>query len=286
MRSLSFSLLTFFLVVAVHLPAGAEEMSSAKPQKSDQLEGAMAHGGHDHQAMEMASKSDIEIGVIERLGSKVPPDLAFVDEQGRRLLLGEKITKPTLVLPVFYSCAVTCTLMLGNLADAINRVPLELGKDYGVLALSFDEEEGTELALEAKVNHTKILKKGLPRDEWSFLTGEKASVLSFTDAIGFKFKRMGEHSFVHPSVLVALAPDGTIIRYLYGPRFLPFDIGMALTEAAEGTPGLSIRKLLTYCFDYEPKSRTYVFRSFRLLALGIVTLLLAFFFFVLRKKAT
>ena len=286
MRNLAPSILAFLLVVAVHCPVAAEETGSATSKESDRVEGVMAHDRHDHQAMEINSRSDVEIGVEERLGTNVPPDIAFVDEQGRVLLLGEAITKPTLVLPVFYSCAVTCTVMLRNLAEAINRVPLELGKDYGVLALSFDEEEGPELALEAKVNHTKLLKKDLPLEEWKFLTGEKGSILSFTDAIGFKFKRTGEHTFVHPNVLVALAPDGAVIRYLYGPRFLAFDIGMALTEAAEGTPGLSIRKLLTYCFDYEPKSRSYVFRSFRLLALGIVTLLLVFLFVVLRKKAT
>ena len=81
-----------------------------------------------------------------------------------------------------------------------------------------------------------------------------------------------------------LAPDGTVIRYLYGPRFLPFDVGMALTEAAKGTPGLSIRKLLTYCFDYDPESKSYMVRSFRLLALGIVALLGILFFFIVRKK--
>jgi protein SCO1/2 len=286
MRNPALSILAFLLLVAVHGLVGAEEASSAISKELDRAERAMAHDRHDHEAMEMEATSDSEIGVEERLGSKVPPDLAFVDEQGRTLLLGEAITRPTLVLPVFYSCAVTCTLMLGNLAEAINRVPLELGEDYGVLALSFDEEEGPGLALEAKANHSKVLKGDLALEEWRFLTGEKGNILSFTDAIGFKFKKMGEHSFVHPNVLVALAPDGTIIRYLYGPRFLAFDIGMALTEAAKGTPGLSIRKLLTYCFDYEPKSRTYVFRSFRLLALGIITLLLVFLFFVLRKKAT
>jgi protein SCO1/2 len=116
------------------------------------------------------------------------------------------------------------------------------------------------------------------------LTSGEESIRSLTDALGFKFKRTGPHMFIHPNVLIALAPDGTIIRYLYGPRFLPFDIGMALTEAAKGTPGLSIRKLLTYCFDYDPESKSYVVRSFRFLALGIVVLLGILFFFVVRKK--
>ena len=222
--------------------------------------------------------------MYEHLGDQIPLEIVFVDEQGRELPIGEAITKPTLVLPIFFSCTVTCPIMLANLANAINDVPLELGPDYGVIAFSFDEEDGPDVARESKGNFTKILKEELPREEWRFLTGEEESIRSLTDALGFKFKRTGPQMFIHPNVMIALAPDGTIIRYLYGPRFLPFDIGMALTEAAKGTPGLSIRRLLTYCFDYDPESKTYMVRSFRLLALGIVALLGILFFFIVRKK--
>jgi protein SCO1/2 len=233
--------------------------------------------------MARESQLDHEIGVDERLGEKIPLDVPLLDERGRELRLGAVITKPTLLLPVYYSCPTVCPMMLANLAQAINKTPLELGKDYRVLAFSFDEEDEPELALHAKKNYTKILKKGLPAEEWIFLTGDKESIRSVTDGMGFRFKKTQQNLFVHPNVLLALAPDGTMIRYLYGPSFLPFDIGMALTEAAKGTPGLSVRKLLTYCFDYDAESRSYVFKSFRLLAVGILILLLAFFFFVLRK---
>ena len=263
--------------------AAVDEMTGESSHQSRESTPALAHERHQHEDMEKGPQLDQEIGVDERLGEKVPLDVPLVDEQGRQLRLGAAITKPTLLLPVYYSCPTTCTMMLANLAQAINKTPLELGSDYEVLAFSFDEQEGPDLALHAKKNYTKILKKGLPPEAWSFLTGDKESIRSLTDAIGFKFKRTQEHLFIHPNVLLALAPDGTVIRYLYGPSFLPFDIGMALTEAAKGTPGLSIRKLLTYCFDYDAESRGYIFKSFRLLAVGILILLLAFFLLVLRK---
>jgi protein SCO1/2 len=272
------------LVLAAGLCLAAVDETTGEPShQSRQPSAAPVHEPHQHEDMERESQLDQEIGVDERLGEKVPLDVPLVDEQGRQLRLGALIAKPTLLLPVYYSCPATCTMMLANLAQAINKTPLELGRDYAVLAFSFDEQEGPELALHAKRNYTKILKKGLPPEDWSFLTGDKESIRSLTEGIGFKFKRTQEHLFIHPNVLLALAPDGTIIRYLYGPSFLPFDIGMALTEAAKGTPGLSIRKLLTYCFDYDAESRSYIFKSFRLLAVGILILLLAFFLFVLRR---
>jgi protein SCO1/2 len=277
-------LLTLLLSLAIPTAASVGDRAADSSRNADDAGGAMAHEGHDHEAMEREAKRAPEVGVDERLGEKVSLDASFVDEEGRELRLGDVVDKPTLVLPIFYSCTVTCPIMLANLAQAINDVPLKLGKDYRVLALSFDEDEGPDLARQAKGNYGRLLDEGLPLDEWRFLTGGQESIRAFTDSIGFTFKRMGEHLFIHPNVMVALAPDGSIIRYLYGPRFLPFDVGMALTEAAKGTPSLSIRRLLTYCFAYDPESRSYVVRSLRFLALGIVALLAVVFVFIIRKK--
>jgi protein SCO1/2 len=263
--------------------ASVDDVTGESSHESHQPAAAPVHEHPEHAGMEGESQPAHEIGVDEHLGERAPLDVVLVDEQGRKLSLGEAISKPTLLMPVYYSCPTTCSMMLANLAQAINKTPLELGKDYRVIAFSFDEEEGPDLALRAKKNYTKILKEGLPPDAWSFLTTDRESIRSLTDGIGFRFKRMQDHLFIHPNVLLALAPDGTIIRYLYGPSFLPFDIGMALTEAAKGTPGLSVRKLLTYCFDYDTESRSYIFKSFRLVAVGILILLLAFFLLVLRK---
>ena len=276
------SLALLFLPAGLCL-ASVDDLTEKPSHESHQPAAERVHEHHEHEGVEQKTQPVYEIGVDERLGERAPLDVLLVDEQGRQLTLGEAITRPTLLMPVYYSCPTTCSMMLANLAQAINKTPLELGKDYGVIAFSFDEEEGPDLALRAKKNYTKILKEGLPPDAWSFLTADRESIRSLTGGIGFKFKRMQDHLFIHPNVLLALAPDGTIIRYLYGPSFLPFDIGMALTEAAKGTPGLSVRKLLTYCFDYDAESRSYIFKSFRLLAVGILILLLLFFLLVLRK---
>jgi protein SCO1/2 len=284
MRRTSALLLAFLLLPSAHCLASAGEPAAAFQQPADPPSGHLTHEGHDHESMQLDSKPEPLVGVEERLGQRIPLAVPFVDEEGREIAIGAAITRPTLLFPVYFSCTAICSVMLANLAQAINEVPLELGKDYSVLAVSFDDEEGAPLALAAKGNFTRILRSGLPPEEWRFLTGEKEAIRSLTDSIGFRFKKTGEHLFIHPNVLVALAPDGTIIRYLYGPRFLPFDIGMALTEAAKGTPGLSIRKLLTYCFDYDPESKSYMLRSFRLLALGILAALGIFFFLLVRKR--
>jgi cytochrome oxidase Cu insertion factor (SCO1/SenC/PrrC family) len=189
-------LFTIVVLLAAHGLASAEETTAGPSHESDHSPQAMGDQSHDHESMEMESTIDAEIGVDEHLGDRIPLDVVFVDEQGRELPIGAAITKPTLLLPVYFSCPTTCSIMLANLAQAINDVPLELGKDYGVLAVSFDEEEGPELARGAKRNFTRILKEGLPREEWRFLTGGKENILFLTDGIGFKFKssRRNDHS--------------------------------------------------------------------------------------------
>ncbi len=223
------------------------------------------------------------IGVDEKLGHIIPLNLTFNDENNQPVILKDFIRKPTLLLPIFYYCPQVCSIMLANLATALNDVTFIPGDDYRVLALSFNDEEGPEIARKAKTNYSKILDKDFPVAEWKFLTGRSEDILSLTNKIGFYFKKTGQHEFIHPNVLIVLASDGKIIRYVYGPRFLAFDIGMALAEAKKGTPGISIKRLLTYCFDYDPKGKKYVFRTFRILGIVILVLLSVFYFFFLRK---
>jgi protein SCO1/2 len=173
--------------------------------------------------------------------------------------------------------------MLASLSQAVNDVPLVPGKEYQILALSFDAEDTPETAGKAKENYFKLITKKFPHEEWKFVTGRQKEIDLMMNALGYRLKKTGPKMFIHPNVLIIIAPDGQIIRYLYGMNFLPFDIGMALTEAAKGTPHISIRRILTYCFDYDSKSKTYVFKSFRIAALSILLLLTVFLFFLLRK---
>jgi protein SCO1/2 len=79
-----------------------------------------------------------------------------------------------------------------------------------------------------------------------------------------------------------LSKDGKIIRYLYGPNFLPFDLGMALTEAEKGTPGLSIKRgVMSFCFGYDPAKKTYAFKLFRITGTVVLIVLAGFIIFLL-----
>jgi len=275
-------------------PHGTHHDHSTHAQAGDQV---VTHTAEEHAKMvreqnqksldsnSSASTSET-VGVDERLGQKVPLDIAFEDSEQKAHLLGDLLDRPTLLLPVYYACPAACMIMLGSLSGSIPKIPLEMGKAYRVIAVSFDDEETATEARKAKQNYTKGFETKFDPQSWKFLVGTPDQVRRFTEAIGYRFRKMGKHAFVHPNALVVLAPDGTIIRYLYGPRFSPFDMGMALTEAAAGTPGVSIRKLMTYCFDYQPESKRYVFNSFRIFGGVILLAVVGFVFFLIRKRPT
>ena len=223
------------------------------------------------------SKDLSGVGIDEKLGQFVPLDLTFNDEVGNQVTLKQLIHTPTILTPVYLHCPNVCSLLLQNLADILNRLPAEPDKEYRVISVSFDETEKPDLALQKKRTYLKMIQKPFPEDAWSFLTGDKENIGKVTDAIGFHFKRVGQ-DFEHPVALIILAPDGKIVRYMYGADPLPFDLKIALVEASQGRIGPTIAKVVRFCFSYDPKANKLVFNMLRVT--GTVTLFFALLFIV------
>lgn len=207
--------------------------------------------------------------IEEQLGSYIPLDAKFTNENGEELTLREIIKRPTILTLVFYECKGICTPLLTELAEELNKVDLQLGKDYQVVTLSFDPEEGPALAKSKKANYIKLLNNKPPDDAWTFLVGDSADIYSVTNSVGFYFFKE-EDEFVHPGALIFISPEGKITRYLLGIDYLPFNIKMAIMEAGEGKVGPTIAKLIKFCYAYDPEGRTYALNITRIL--GILTL--------------
>ncbi len=231
-----------------------------------------AHTGNDDPAA---------VELDEKLGERVPMDLSFVDDQGRTMTLGEAGGgKPILLSLAYFRCTTVCPLYLAGLAQALDRLPAEPGKDFVSVTVSFDERDTPETAREKKRNYLSIFKDGIPPEAWAFLTGTDEAIHRLTDAVGYSFMKKGDE-FLHPVTLIVLAPDGTIVRYLNGKRFLPFDIRMALTEASEGRVGATVGRVLLYCFKYDPAGKTYVFNTMKVFGVGTTaTAILLFVYLV------
>ncbi len=224
-----------------------------------------------------------DISVDEKLGAVVPAGIALRDESGKIVDLRAFADRPTIIAPIYFNCMHVCPLLLNGLADVLGKMDLvSPGKDFRVVALSFDDHDTPTIAREKKRNYLKAVGKPFPEADWTFLTGDEVNIRKFTDAIGFRFQRDGMH-FSHPVVLVVLAPGGRIVRYLYGTTFLPFEVTMAVTEAAQGRIG-STRRVLQYCFSYDPDQHSYVFNILKVTGTVMVLFVGSFLVYLLKTS--
>ena len=208
-------------------------------------------------------------GVDERLGEIIPEGVLLRDEMGNPIDPRSLMDVPVIIAPIYYSCPTVCNMLQSSLARVLPQISLQPGKDYRVLSVSFDETDTFQLAARKKQNYFAAMNFAYPEDGWRFLSGDLDSINRFMDAIGFRFTRQGR-DFIHPVVLVVTAPGGKVVRYLYGQNFMPFDLTMAVTEASHGTIGLSVKRVLSYCFTYDPEGRRYVFDFMRIAGLIIL----------------
>lgn len=224
-----------------------------------------------------------EIGIDEKLGQQVPLGLTFFDEKGYMVELQNIIHKPTILNFVYFRCPGICSPILTELTSVVNTMDFELGKDYQILTISFDAREKSDLAEAKKASYFGLLEKPVPDSAWRFLTGDSTAIYTLTNSAGFMFKREG-NDFIHAGALIVISPSGKIARYLYGTKFLPFDVKMALTEASEGKTGPTIAHLLQMCYSYNPEGRTYAFNFLRVAGAGVLFFTVIFVLFLTIKS--
>jgi protein SCO1/2 len=217
-----------------------------------------------------------EIGFDQRLGEKVPLDLAFVDEAGRSVRLSDYFgRKPVVLSLVYYECPMLCTISLNGLAGALEVLSFVPGQEFEVVTVSFDPTESPVLATAKKKAYLARYKRPGAHAGWHFLTGPKESVDTLTRAVGFRYVwDEATKQFAHPAGLVVLTPEGRISHYLFGVEYSPKDLRLALVDAAGGRIGSPVDQLLLYCYQYDPQTGRYSAAILNLVrAAGAITLL-------------
>ena len=199
-----------------------------------------------------------ELGIYEQLDSFVDGDLEFYDEEGKVVRLADLIDKPTAISLVYYKCPGICTILMDGVSRVINENEMVLSTEYNVLTISFDPTETPAIAKEKRDHYMDVNKSHDVKHGWRFLTGDSANIAKLLNQTGFKVKKVGKQ-YIHPGALIVVSPNRKITRYLNGEYYNPFDLKLALIEAAEGRSGPTINKVLNYCFSYDPEGKKYVF---------------------------
>jgi protein SCO1/2 len=117
------------------------------------------------------TKAAPDVGIDEKLGAQVAMDTILKDENGKDVTLREYIDKPTILIFNYFRCPGICPVLLSSMVQVINKIQLEPGKDFRLVAMSFDPTDTPEMAREKKANYLNQLRRRFPPDAWHFLTG-------------------------------------------------------------------------------------------------------------------
>lgn len=217
-------------------------------------------------------------GIEQKLNEQVPLDAVFKDENGKEVRLSEYFGKrPVILALVYYECPMLCNEVLNGLTGSLKSLSFDTGKDFDVVAISFDarENDKPDLAKSKKEGYMKRYGRTGTENGWHFLTGTQGEIDKVASSVGFKYY-WDEQSqqFAHAGGVIVLTTEGKISRYLYGIDYAPKDLKFALMEGAENKIGNPAEKLLLYCFHYDPATGKYGLSILRILRLaGIVTLI-------------
>jgi len=237
------------------------------------------------QSQDLAQQS-LEIGVEEKLNNYIPLDAYLFNIDGDTVYLRDIYDKPTIINFVYYRCPGICSPLMDGLAEVIDKSDLVIGEDYQAITISFDPRESAMLAERKKNNYQNLMeKKDQAAIGWTFYTGDSANIAKLTDAVGFRYKAVG-NDFIHSATLVITSPEGKITRYMNGIYFLPFELKMSIIDANEGKAGPTVNKVLQYCYSFDPEGQEYVLNITKVAGTIIVFMGLVIFLILVftRKK--
>lgn len=232
------------------------------------------------------------IGITQKLDQQIPLDLAFKDEAGKAVQLGEYFQsgRPVILNLVYYTCPMLCGEALAGEASALAVLKFSPGKEYEVVSVSFNPDDTPQDAAAKKKIYVDRMNEHLePKtsgEAWHFLTGQKPEIEKLAQAVGFRYRRDPKTGqYIHSTALIIVTPHGKIAQYYYGVEYSPRDIRLGLIEASRNKIGNLVDAVEIYCCRYDPNTGRYGAIISRILSLaGAATLLLlgGFVFMMIR----
>ena len=231
-----------------------------------------------------------DVGIDQKLDEQVPLALPFRDESGRNVRLERYFDgRPVILALVYYECPMLCTLVLNGLVSALRTLSFNAGDEFQVVAVSFDPEEGPDLAAAKKQTYLHSYSRSGAEEGVHFLTGRAEAIESLARSVGFRYQYLADiDEYAHGAAIVVLTPKGKVARYFYGVEYPPRDLRLALIEAAENRIGSPVDQLLLYCYRYDPSSGRYTAVVMNIIRLGgvlTVVALSAFMLVMWRREA-
>jgi protein SCO1/2 len=219
-----------------------------------------------------------EVGIDEHLGAELPLDLRFRDHTGVRIRIDQYFQgrRPVIFNLMYHRCTMLCSVVLDALATELKQLDWTVGKEFDVVTLSIDPNDGPDVA--TRKRNLILARYGRPEAQtgWHFLTGNEADIHRVAHAFGFRYRwDPSQQQYAHPAAIFMVTPTGKIARYLYGIEYAPRDLRFGLLEASEGRFVSTIERVLLFCYHYDATGHRYTFMVTRVLRIGGAILLLS-----------
>lgn len=194
-----------------------------------------------------------------RIGESVAMQAQFTDQQGRTVRIGDLLNgRPTLLIPLYFRCPNVCGAALSTLFSQLAHQPYRVGRDFQVIAFSFDPREDVSAAREELDKLTQHWPALATEPGLHLLTASAEASQALAQSLGFGYRfDEQQQQYAHSSAVAVLTGDGRLSRWLYGLGYQDDDLRLALTEAGQGKLGTLTEQLLLLCYHYDPQSGTY-----------------------------
>ncbi len=211
------------------------------------------------------------VGIVERRGEQVPPELTFKDSRGRDVRMGDLFdgARPVLLVMAYFDCPLLCTLVLNDVQRCLNEMNWTIGSQFRMVTVSFDHRDTPAMARAKQATYLAGYAKNVPEDAWQFLTGDVDNIRGLANAVGFHYRYIPENGeFSHSAALIVLSPEGKISNYVEKMVFPAAEVRQALMEAAEGRVGSIFERVAHFCFSYNFTTGKYSPRVVRIMQVG------------------
>lgn len=233
-----------------------------------------------------------KVGIEQNLNGQIPLDATFKDSSGSQIKLGDYFgkDKPVVLALVYYECPMLCNEVLNGLTGSLKGISFDVGKEFDVVAISFDARENDKAELLKNKKESYVARYNRPNSAhgWHFLTGEQSEIDKVTEAVGFSYTfDERTNQFAHAGGIMIITPEGRISKYFYGIDYAPKDVKFGIMESSENKIGNPAEQLYLYCFHYDPSTGKYGFailNVLRLMAVATIVGIGAMLFVFWRRK--
>ena len=99
------------------------------------------------------------VSLEDRLGERVPSEVALTDHLGRSLTLRELLDdeRPVILLLAYYRCPMLCGLTIKGVAQGLADLGWTPGDEFRVVTVSFDPRDGAADAERARTKAIEAL---------------------------------------------------------------------------------------------------------------------------------